>query len=187
MSECLWTFPIGWAAGPTSIATRAVCYCCTQSVIIFCNSSAASVTLKTRKLPTKSIDKTWWCYWNGSWCFQECASKLWKGLQQEQDGSGCRLRAVSHFLFSHSRLRELPRVKQRKFEQEKIRVLHFPISAFTSPRQEPMSHRLLHLHNFTFLLAARGSQERRTTACGLEWEQLSYTPSLKKFNLHVNP
>lgn len=136
MSESLWTFAIGWAAGPTSIATRAVCYCCTQSVIIFCNSSAASVTLTTRKLPTKSMDKTWM---PPDWelGFQECASKLWKGLQKEEDGSGYGLRAVPHFLLSHSRLRARPRVKQRKFEQEKIRVLHFRISALTSLARSP--------------------------------------------------
>ena len=49
-----------------------------------------------------------------------------------------------------------------------------------------MYHRLLHLHNIIFLLAARGSQERRTTACSIEWGQLSYILSQKKLNLQVN-
>ena len=103
--------------------------------------------------------------------FQECASKLWKGLQQEEDGSGYRLRSVPHFLLSHSRLRARPRVKQRKFEQEKNKSPPFSYLRLYLSRQEPMYHRLLHLHNIIFLLAARGSQERRTTACSIEWGQ----------------
>ena len=179
MSEYLWTFAIRWAAGPTSIATRAVCYCCTQSVIIFCNSSAASVTLTTRKLPKKSMDKTWMPPdWELGFS-GVCASKLWKGLFEEQYGIGSRQRAVSYyFLLSHSRSRARERGKQRKSEQAKIRVVLSPPLPFYSF--------YCHLHNFTFLNGARGSQERRTTARGLEWEQLSYTLSLKKINLHVN-
>ena len=108
-----------------------------------------------------------------------CASKLWKGLFEEQYEIGSRQRAVSYyFLLSHSRSRARERGKQRKSEQEKIRVVLSPPLPFYSF--------YCHLHNFTFLNAARGSQKRRTTARGLEWEQLSYTLSLKKFNLHVN-
>lgn len=169
MSESLWTLAIGWAAGPTSIATRAVCYCCTQSIIIFCDASAAGVTLKTRKLPTKSMDKTWM---PPDWEFGfsgMCASRLWKGLFEEQDGSGSRLRAVSYyFLLSHSISWARERGKQRKSEQQKNKSrrlsylrLFLSISFYC------------HLHNFTFLNAARGCRKRRTTAHGLEWEQLS--------------
>ena len=133
MSESLWTLAIGWAAGPTSIATRAVCYCCTQSIIIFCNSSAAGVTLKTRKLPTKSMDKTWmppdW-----EFGFQECALvDCGKAFSKSKMavGADCEQFLIIFFWVTvyHEHAKE---ASSESLSNKKIRVVVCPISAFSS-------------------------------------------------------